>query len=48
MEILTGFLMLFTGVGAFFTFRMWMERNESNIEVRLDSHPVHIGWINLW
>ena len=47
MEILTGFIMLFTGVGAFFTFRMWMERNEANIEVRLDSHPVHSSCINI-
>ena len=48
MVILTGGIAFFTWVGAFFSYRTWMERNESNIEVRLDSHPAHSSsWINI-
>ena len=34
-------------MGAYFTFKMWQEKNESNIEIRLDSHPVHHNFINI-
>lgn len=39
--------MLFTGAGAFFSYKMWKERNESNVEVRLDNHPIHHPMINI-
>ena len=47
VTIATVLIMLFTGLGAYVTFRMWKEKNESNIEVRLDSHPVHHTFINI-
>ena len=47
MIIATVLIMLFTGIGAYFTFKMWQEKNESNIEVRLDNHPVHHSVINI-
>ena len=43
----TVLIMLFTGIGAYLTFKMWKEKNESNIEVRLDSHPVYHTFINV-
>ena len=47
MLIATGLIMLFTGIGAYLTFKMWKEKNEPNIEIRLDSHPVHYNFINI-
>ena len=41
MVILTGGITIFTFVGAFFAYKAWKEKNESNIEVRLDTHPVY-------
>ena len=38
---LTMLIALFTGVGAYFTFKMWKEKHEANIEIRLDSHPIY-------
>ena len=29
---------MITAIGAYFTVKMWKEKNESNIEVRLDNH----------
>ena len=40
MVILSG-IANFTFVAAFFTYKAWKEKNESNIEVRLDTHPVY-------
>ena len=48
MVILTGCIASFTCVSAFVTYRTWRERNEPNIEVRLESHPVYSSaWINI-
>ena len=44
---LTGVIAGFTGLGTLLALIMWIERNESNIEVRLDSHPVHSQCINI-
>ena len=47
MVTATVLIMLFTGITAYVTFKMWQEKNESNIEVRLDNHPVHHSFINI-
>lgn len=47
IDIATVLIMLFTGIGALLTFKMWKEKNESNIEVRLDSHPVYYNSITI-
>ena len=44
---LTMLIALFTGVGAYFTFKMWKEKHEANIEIRLDSHPIYYSLINI-
>ena len=41
MVILNGGIAIFASVVAFFTYKAWKEKNESNIEVRLDTHPVY-------
>jgi hypothetical protein len=45
--VATVLIMMFTAIGAYFTVKMWKEKNESNIEVRLDNHPVHHSVINI-
>ena len=47
IEMANILITVFTGITAYLIYKGWQEQNESNIEVRLDNHPVFPGVIIL-